>query len=65
MYVEETTPGKFALQDVTTTELEIIQEALISYEMHRLPNVDDFRDEKGKCTEMAAKIDLELIKSKS
>lgn len=65
MYVEETTPGKFAIQDVTTSELEIIQEALISFEVHRLPNVDDFQVEKGKCTEMAAKIDLELINSKS
>ncbi|HET6558102.1 MAG TPA: hypothetical protein VFG54_12355 [Prolixibacteraceae bacterium] len=64
MIVAETTPGKFDLKDLSPNELEILYEALESFE-DWLPHGDDFQAVKGKCTEMSSKIDAELIKLRS
>lgn len=64
MTVGESTPGKFIL-DATTNEMEIIYEALIFFEAHRLPAADEFQSEKAHCRAMASEIDSQLILSRS
>ena len=63
-YVEETSPGVFSIQEASTFEMELIHEALINF-VGKLPNVEPFKRERNICQQLALKIDLELIKSKS
>ncbi len=65
MYVEETSNGCFAIQDLTIGELELLQESLITYKQVKLQDPEVFKFERRSCIEIYDKIDAELIKSKT
>lgn len=65
MYVEETTTGKFAIQDLSTDELELLQSGLIEVKQHSLQDPEVFKQQRASCIDMFLKIDAELIKSRS
>lgn len=71
MYVEIITENKdlgrvrFAVQDLSLCELELIQESLITYKQTKLQDAEVFKDDRRDCIEMYEKIDTELIRSRS
>lgn len=69
MYVEisDSTPGKsrFALQDLTSDELELLQSGLIEVKQHSLQDAEVFKVQRSSCNEMFQKIDQELRNSRS
>jgi hypothetical protein len=67
MYVEITDNGtfkKFAIQELTRNELELLQNGLIEVKQHSLQDAELFKDARNSCIDMFNKIDNELIKSK-
>lgn len=64
MYCEITSTGKFALQDLTLAEIEIIHESLIVLKDQKVIQTKDFEEERQVMTEMYIKIDAELIRSR-
>ena len=64
MYVEETTPGRFAIQDLNADQLELLINGLI-LQKHSLQDAQQFKAERDNCVEMHAKMNVELIKSRS
>lgn len=65
MYAEQTTFGKFSLQDLTTEELELLQSGLIELKQRTLQDAEAFKTQRASCNEMFQKIDSELRKSRS
>jgi len=64
MYVEETAPGKFAIQDVTTDQMELVMNGLLEV-IVPLQRAKVFLKSCVDGIEMYNKIDHELIKSRS
>jgi len=64
MYVELTGPDRFAIQDLTTSEMELLQSGLIELKQQSLQDAVEFKEQRMSCNEMFQKIDLELVKSK-
>lgn len=68
MYVEiinNEQSKKFAIQDLTPEELEILQSGLIEVKQHSLQDPEVFKEQRHLCNEMFLKIDQELRKSRS
>ena len=71
MYVEiltTTNPSRkarFALQDLTTEELELLQSGLIEVKHGSLQDPEMFKEQRSSCDEMFLKIDHELRNSRS
>lgn len=65
MYVEETAPGTFALQDLNADQMELLMNGLSESKNHSLQDEVMFEVERDLCDDMFKKIDLELVKSKS
>lgn len=71
MYVEILTPdhspqkARFAIQDLTTEEMELLQSGLIDLKQHSLQDAEAFKDQRVSCNEMFQKIDQELRNSRS
>jgi hypothetical protein len=65
MYIEQTSTGRFALQDLTEAQLELIQNGLIEVKHHSLQDAELFKTERASCVDMFQKIDNELVKSRS
>ena len=65
MYVEETTPGKFAIQDLNADQLELLMNGLIEVKQNSLKDAETFKVERDSCVDMFQKMDQELMKSKS
>jgi len=64
MYVELTGPDRFAIQDLTTSEMELLQSGLIELKQQSLQDAVELKEQRMSCNEMFQKIDLELVKSK-
>lgn len=65
MYVEETSPGRFAIQDLDSDQMELLMSGLIEVKQHSLPDFKQFKKEREQCVDMFRKIDDELVKSRS
>lgn len=65
MYVEQTSSGRFALQELTAEEMELLMNGLIEVKQHSLKDPEQFKTQRQSCNEMFLKIDLELRKSRS
>ncbi|MGV8094481.1 MAG: hypothetical protein AB2L24_21720 [Mangrovibacterium sp.] len=64
MYCEITHNGKFALQDLSLRDLEVIQEGLIVLKDSRVIQSKDFEEERQVMTEIYQSIDNELVKTR-
>ncbi|OFX52414.1 MAG: hypothetical protein A2066_21710 [Bacteroidetes bacterium GWB2_41_8] len=71
MYVEILTTdlhsrkARFAIQDLTSDELELLQSGLIEVKHSSLQDAEVFREQRASCDEMFQKIDKELRNSRS
>ncbi|KKQ19251.1 MAG: hypothetical protein US34_C0024G0002 [Candidatus Nomurabacteria bacterium GW2011_GWC2_36_9] len=71
MYVEIVTPNpdskqsRFALQDLTIEELEIIQSSLVTFKQHSLQDPEVFKIPRQLIVAMFQKIDQELVNARS
>lgn len=69
MYVEildhSSGKAKFAIQDLTIDELELLQSGLIEVKQHSLQDAEVFKEQRSSCNEMFQKIDHELRNSRS
>ena len=65
MYVEVTETGRFAIQELTESQLELIQNGLIEVKQHSLQDAEQFKSERASCIEMFEKIDQELVNARS
>ncbi|MBL7971729.1 MAG: hypothetical protein JNL03_09425 [Prolixibacteraceae bacterium] len=52
--------ARFELQDVTTSDAEILMEALVLYKSKL--DAEEFRDTRKSCIDMFNKLDTELIR---
>ena len=64
MYVEQTSKGLYAIQDITPDELELLRSGLIELKQHSLQDAEIFREQRTSCINMFQKIDLELVNSR-
>jgi hypothetical protein len=71
MYVENVTPhpdpkqARFALQDLTIDELELIQSSLVTLKDHSLKDAEAFKEPRKLVVAMFQKIDQELVSARS
>lgn len=72
MYVEQTrkfeTIGnteRFAIQDLTIDELELIQSSLVTLKDHSLQDAEVFKEPRKLVVDMFQKIDHELVNARS
>lgn len=65
MYVEETNTGRFAIQDLSIDELELLQTGLIDAKQHSLQDAEVFKSQRASCIEMFEKIDREIINART
>ena len=68
MYVEITKQDEkaplFAINELTTDEMELLQQGLIELKSNRLKDPEEFREMRRSCVDMFRKIDTELINSR-
>jgi hypothetical protein len=60
MYTESTSDSRFAIQDLTRAELELISEGLIILRNEKLSNNEKFKTERKTVLEIYNSIDEEL-----
>ena len=65
MYVEQTQNDRFALQDLTIDELELIQSSLVTLKDHSLQDAETFKKPRELVVTMFQKIDQELVNARS
>jgi hypothetical protein len=64
MYCERTSTTKFAIQDLSIQDLELLQEALVILKSEKLNMNEQFQEDKKRAIEIYQEIDRELIISK-
>lgn len=64
MSVEETSPGIFAITDLTADQVELLQSGLIEVEKNSL-QADEFAADRASCFQMFRELDNALIQHRS
>lgn len=64
MYTEQTSPGKFAIQDLSKTELELLIEGLVVLKNEKLIDHENFVHERELAVKMHHSMNVELASSR-